>query len=131
MAARSSQRPVASSHPGKRANTEERTGSGWNWDRVQEDLISDTIGLAGQGVDLQNVKAHTHLGKVQLGPSDDHRVFSSPVRCSWRKEMPPTVMAGLSTDAAIAGPPVVLTICEGRAAVSVAKIGKEWEILKG
>lgn len=75
---------------------------------------------------------YTHLDMVQLVPSDDHRAFSSLFRCSCRKEMPPTVMAGLSTDAAMAGPPVVLTICESRAAVSVAKeIGKEWEIPRG
>lgn len=64
---------------------------------------------------------HTDLGKVQLGPSDDHSAFSSLFRCSWRKETAPAVMAGLSTDPAMAGPPVVLTICQSTTAVSVAK----------
>lgn len=68
---------------------------------------------------------HTDLGKVQLGPSDDHSAFSPLFRCSWRKETAPAVMAGLSTDAAMAGPRVVFTICESIAAVSVAKKGKK------
>lgn len=68
---------------------------------------------------------HTDLGKVQLGPSDDHSAFSPLFRCSWRKETAPAVMAGLSTDAAMAGPPVVFTICESIAAVSVNKIGEK------
>lgn len=69
---------------------------------------------------------HTDLGKVQLGPSDDHRAFSLLFRCSWRKETAPAVMAGLSTDAAMPGPPVVLTICKSKMALSVAKKrGKE------
>lgn len=127
-----SQRPAASTHPGKRGNTEEWTGLGWNWDRVREDLISDTIMLGGGGGGCKMFMfMHANLDKVQLGPSDDHRAFSSLFRCSWRKEMPPTVMAGLSTDAAMAGPPVVLTICECNAEVSVSKIGKECETPKG
>lgn len=83
--------------------------------------------LGGQGKErVCKMLMYTHLGKVQLGPSNDHRAFSSLVRCSWRKEMLPAVIAGLSTDAAMAGPLVVLTICKIKAAVSGAKIGGKW-----
>lgn len=75
---------------------------------------------------------HTDLGKVQLGPSDDHSAFSPLFRCSWRKETAPAVMDGLSTDAAMAGPRVVFTICESIAAVGVTENGeKEWETPSG
>lgn len=53
----------------------------------------------------------TYQGMVQLGPSDVHSSLSSLVRCSWSSEMAPVVIAGLTTDAPNAGPPVVFTVC--------------------
>lgn len=69
---------------------------------------------------------HTDQGKVQLGPSDFHSSFSPLVKCSWSSEMAPVVIAGLTTDAPNAGPPVVFTICERQTPQSVSQARGGW-----
>lgn len=59
-----------------------------------------------------HILKHTDQGEVQFGPIEVHCSLSSSVRCSCRSETAPLVMAGLVTDAANAGPPVVFIICE-------------------
>lgn len=55
---------------------------------------------------------NTDQGEVQLGPNEVNSPLSSLFRCCWSSETAPLVIAGLTTDAANAGPPVVFTICK-------------------
>lgn len=72
--------------------------------------------LLDQHEPLLNHNVHTHIYKhtdrdvIQLDPKEVQSSFSCSVRCSWRSEIAPLVIAGLTTEAPNAGPPVVFTI---------------------
>lgn len=58
-----------------------------------------------------SVYTSTDRGSVQLEPKEVHSCLSSSLRLSCSRVMAELVIAGLDTEAPIAGPPVVFTIC--------------------
>lgn len=92
----------------RNGHIEVRTGGGERGERGSVSSTWDTLKtrFIHRGI------THTDQDEVQLEPNEVQSSFSPSVRCSWSSETAPLVIAGITTVAAKAGPPVVFIICE-------------------